>query len=149
MVEDGPERRECAVSKRSLRRKAIIAFCFGGAIAAVHSALVLHGQLPLWLALPAYPGFFAGMVMGYIQSHGNEPGADIVFCVANALFYAVASSAIMLFLGWPQPTETDRCDGCGYDLTKNVSGICPECGVVCAPLEQRDGSQFRRPSGAE
>jgi len=42
-----------------------------------------------------------------------------------------------------------HCRRCGYDLTKNESGICPECGVVCAPVEQRDGSQFRRPSVAE
>ena len=23
-----------------------------------------------------------------------------------------------------------RCKACGYDLTGNVSGVCPECGVV-------------------
>ncbi|MHC4066868.1 MAG: hypothetical protein ACYSUI_20520 [Planctomycetota bacterium] len=22
------------------------------------------------------------------------------------------------------------CQGCGYDLTGNVSGVCPECGVA-------------------
>lgn len=24
------------------------------------------------------------------------------------------------------------CDQCGYDLTGNTSGVCPECGVVIA-----------------
>ncbi len=42
-----------------------------------------------------------------------------------------------------------HCLRCGYDLTKNESGRCPECGLVCASIEQRDGSRFRRPSGAE
>ncbi len=41
------------------------------------------------------------------------------------------------------------CGRCGYDLTKNESGVCPECGLACASIEQRDGSRFRRPSGAE
>lgn len=26
------------------------------------------------------------------------------------------------------------CDNCGYDLTGNVSGICPECGVSARPF---------------
>jgi hypothetical protein len=25
-------------------------------------------------------------------------------------------------------TDAPRCDACGYDLTGNVSGVCPECG---------------------
>ena len=24
-----------------------------------------------------------------------------------------------------------RCESCDYDLTGNVSGVCPECGVPC------------------
>jgi hypothetical protein len=30
------------------------------------------------------------------------------------------------------PGETPKCDACGYDLTGNVSGICPECGAAAA-----------------
>jgi len=26
--------------------------------------------------------------------------------------------------------DAGRCRGCGYDLTKNESGRCPECGLV-------------------
>ncbi len=25
--------------------------------------------------------------------------------------------------------RTNQCRGCGYDLTGNVSGVCPECGT--------------------
>jgi len=27
----------------------------------------------------------------------------------------------------------DLCPRCGYDLTKNESGTCPECGATCEP----------------
>lgn len=30
----------------------------------------------------------------------------------------------------------DRCNACGYDLTANVSGVCPECGQP-TPTELR------------
>jgi hypothetical protein len=37
---------------------------------------------------------------------------------------------------WEQPAEvrqrrrrTGLCSRCGYDLTGNVSGVCPECGT--------------------
>ena len=36
--------------------------------------------------------------------------------------------------GWPRPKADDhpRCEKCQYDLTGNVSGICPECGTrIC------------------
>ena len=32
--------------------------------------------------------------------------------------------------------QPGHCQQCGYDLTGNVSGICPECGTVfCKPIE--------------
>jgi len=29
----------------------------------------------------------------------------------------------------------NTCQHCGYNLTGNVSGVCPECGTVIAPVE--------------
>jgi undecaprenyl pyrophosphate phosphatase UppP len=34
---------------------------------------------------------------------------------------------------WPEPIG--RCQKCGYDLTGNVSGRCPECGTPVPPPE--------------
>ena len=31
-----------------------------------------------------------------------------------------------------RPGNTPRCAGCDYDLTGNVSGVCPECGRTIA-----------------
>lgn len=37
--------------------------------------------------------------------------------------------------GWPAPLR-GCCPGCGYNLTGNVSGICPECGkAIESPIE--------------
>jgi hypothetical protein len=53
-------------------------------------------------------------------------------------------AAIALLAGWllhriarrtPRFRQTGRCPACGYDLTGNVSGVCPECGSA----DERDG----------
>lgn len=46
--------------------------------------------------------------------------------------------ALITFLLWrldrrPPPTH---CQSCGYDLTGNLSGICPECGMARAKTGQ-------------
>ena len=51
--------------------------------------------------------------------------------VAAAFCFAVA--ALARFQLHRQGVQTDRrdagrCTRCGYDLTGNVSGVCPECG---------------------
>jgi len=58
------------------------------------------------------------------------------------LAYAIGGGLLVLgFLRWavrkPKHHERDSsryCKKCDYDLTGNVSGVCPECGtVVCSP----------------
>lgn len=53
----------------------------------------------------------------------------------------------LLYSGWRKPSAKDHlknyaqdsghCGQCGYDLTGNVSGICPECGwsIPAAPVQ--------------
>ena len=56
--------------------------------------------------------------------------------VAVGLGLALAAFLVPLFLIGRRPSLTARflaadvCCGCGYDLTGNVSGICPECGLA-------------------
>jgi hypothetical protein len=40
------------------------------------------------------------------------------------------ASAIWLWRRWHQPLGPGHCQACGYNLTGNVSGVCPECGGV-------------------
>ena len=45
-----------------------------------------------------------------------------------ALFAAVAIPTLLVWRFWPKPVKPGHCR-CGYDLTGNTSGVCPECGV--------------------
>lgn len=40
------------------------------------------------------------------------------------------------FLPEPGRERAGRCWHCNYNLTGNVSGVCPECGRALAPLQQ-------------
>ncbi len=45
-----------------------------------------------------------------------------------ALFLAVAIPTLLVWRFWPKRVRPEHCR-CGYDLTGNASGVCPECGV--------------------
>ncbi len=45
-----------------------------------------------------------------------------------ALFLAAAVPVLLVWRFWPKPIKPGHCR-CGYDLTGNTSGVCPECGV--------------------
>jgi predicted RNA-binding Zn-ribbon protein involved in translation (DUF1610 family) len=60
---------------------------------------------------------------------------------------AIASAGLLSLLALIVPvrrcgheTSGPRCAGCGYDLTGNVSGICPECG---RPTLRRRADRWR------
>ena len=38
---------------------------------------------------------------------------------------------------WPTRVRASKCGHCGYNLTGNVSGRCPECGTTTPRVEQR------------
>jgi hypothetical protein len=43
---------------------------------------------------------------------------------------------------WPPPPRPGACEACGYDLTGNVSGVCPECGrTVTVAAEHSNAGQ--------
>ena len=52
----------------------------------------------------------------------------------SGLFFGyVVMACVSLLLWWKLPTDPQRwppgcCARCGYDLRKNQSGVCPECG---------------------
>jgi len=37
--------------------------------------------------------------------------------------------------------KSGKCVSCGYDLTGNVSGVCPECGTAVEPHTDRAGKR--------
>ena len=59
-----------------------------------------------------------------------------VSVIAGGVTVAIIGLGLWLFIGWPIRHARARlrrllphlCDACGYDLTGNASGVCPECG---------------------
>ena len=45
-----------------------------------------------------------------------------------APFLAVLLPTLLVWRFWPKPPKPGHCR-CGYNLTGNTSGVCPECGV--------------------
>jgi hypothetical protein len=70
-------------------------------------------------------------------------------CADVGRYYAVWVPIWVPFLAFAGPTvylwSRDRrpapghCPNCGYDLTGNVSGVCPECGQKVAPMSHSGG----------
>jgi hypothetical protein len=58
-------------------------------------------------------------------------------CVPNLCFLAI----LAVWLWYPSHSPSaGHCQTCGYDLTGNTSGRCPECGTETA-VEQQNGSE--------
>ena len=55
-------------------------------------------------------------------------GYTSVWFPLYAVFVAVAVPTLLVWRFWPKPIKPGHCR-CGYDLTGNTSGVCPECGV--------------------
>ena len=64
---------------------------------------------------------------------GSERGATFVGLVTLVIVPASAALAIHGLIAGPLRRSHRRrlglCVKCGYDLTGNVSGVCPECGT--------------------
>ena len=110
-----------AVGWLSNRRKA------SGRIAFAVSVAILWFFLTCMLSWPLL------LLIQYVCSLGFTP-----MRICGLLYAAEAGFLVTGFLYWairkPQPLVTLRhsCRKCGYDLTGNLSGICPECGCEIA-----------------
>jgi hypothetical protein len=99
----------------------LVAICAAGAAGA---ACRPSTYVPLAIA-----GGIAANALGQIVLAGGGPGACVGFvllpsyCVGSA-----ATGAILARLVRGKSHAPGQCQRCGYDLTGNVSGRCPECG---------------------
>jgi len=55
----------------------------------------------------------------------------------------VGGPSILLWRYGRRRFPAQHCQRCGYDLTGNVSGRCPECGTPASPQASRDGKEKR------
>jgi hypothetical protein len=107
------------------------------------SGCLIHGgALFLFRSYRSYPTYIPGRLNGWalrrqarelslwppVRGYVNEQSA----CAAITLWVPVAGlGALALLLVWRtgKRRQPEACRNCGYDLTGNVSGICPECGT--------------------
>ncbi len=127
-----------------MSKRTVICVLFGcGAALGAFPMLLLFRVGPGSYTFLLFPGIFlTAMVTGDTHS---EAGLFWI-TVFNATVYGTVAAG----LGWIN-TRTrapvgDRCAQCSYDLTGNVSGVCPECGT---PVEQDQCDDHGQASACE
>lgn len=90
-------------------------------------------RIDIWRVL-AWTLFGAGlchlMCFGGYYDHFYPQYGPAARCIACALAgFAGCGILLTLFLQ-PREFRPGLCRACGYDLTGNVSGVCPECGAA-------------------
>ena len=104
-------------------------------------------RLGLWLCLGLYAGLRGRRLVGWtVSGVGIDLAYDVAAGVSLAdqwLIHAGILGAVLLFIAALHKIGRRaslrerfavgvRCVRCAYDLTGNVSGICPECGTPTA-----------------
>jgi len=87
-----------------------------------------------WAVLLGAGYFLAMCGMQFVRwAHGsiNPAGVILVLCCCGAILFIVWGLRTMrseqYFRGLYR-SDPGFCGRCGYDLTGNISGVCPECG---------------------
>jgi hypothetical protein len=62
--------------------------------------------------------------------------------VMSAVFLWAAFGTLFEWPGFRPPPKPNECRKCRYDLTNNVSGVCPECGTPIS-LKGQSGTHSR------
>ena len=97
---------------------------FGLGIAAGCILGFLAGVRVLRLALLFGISHYAIQSFGVIRT-----GSSLLLLVPNLLHIGLPLFAAWVVFGKHANLTPGGCSTCGYDLTGNVSGVCPECGV--------------------
>lgn len=123
-------RRDYGASRRSKasRYAVFIAVAFGLIHFIVLMFFALGPELaPLMVTFIDLPGVCIVELFG-IPEH---PGAVIAVIICSILYPAILFFPIRLgILKFMRPEPPNECLNCSYDLTGNVSGVCPECGAA-------------------
>ncbi len=84
--------------------------------------------------------FEIAVAAGMAIRPGLEEMASMLYLFVPVLVLAIVlGGAIICFLRWLMARRTapiGRCAACDYDLTGNVSRVCPECGRPAEPAPQ-------------
>jgi hypothetical protein len=70
-----------------------------------------------------------------------EPWLAFCSICLSGVFVWAALGTLNEWPGFRPPPDPDGCPGCGYDLTGNRSGICPECGESVGVIEDEEAEE--------
>ncbi|GMU24132.1 MAG: hypothetical protein AMXMBFR13_42090 [Phycisphaerae bacterium] len=90
-----------------------------------------HRSVPGQHAIDALGGLLVEIALGVARMPFGAVGYPML--IVNSVFWAAAISAtiaLLRFLLRVRTVPTGCCRECGYDLTGNLSGVCPECGTA-------------------
>ena len=92
----------------------------------------------LWLTRIDQPGPRPGGLPDYTTNTGG--GGTIWIPAKYGLLLVVPPAVLLWWLDRPR-IPPGHCQKCGYDLTGNVSGKCPECGAaIASEADARDAN---------
>ncbi len=89
---------------------------------------LLAGNAMFEVEMMSAPVFIERHSGGLSRWNNWAAGSQRVWLPLYALFAAVAIPTLLVCRFWPKPIKPGHCR-CGYNLTGNQSGVCPECGV--------------------
>jgi hypothetical protein len=98
------------------------------------AVIVVTALFPIDVLIPGQGVFH--VTSGCISRVYRYAHCQVVYGAPGIWEVAIASAIIATFfwtIALPTP-PADACDRCGYNLTGNVSGRCPECGTQIASL---------------
>ena len=71
-------------------------------------------------------------MLGWFPSYRSFSGSFSAIRVPIWVFLSISVAAITIAWRRPRAFRPPRCVECSYNLTGNVSGVCPECGTPVA-----------------
>ncbi|MEW6252310.1 MAG: hypothetical protein AB1716_16850 [Planctomycetota bacterium] len=84
------------------------------------------------LATPGFYWFFVFFLLQALAYVFGSNSTDAIRIGALGLLLSWPFTALVFIVGNPRFRSSDtaaKCSKCGYNLTGNVSGVCPECGT--------------------
>jgi hypothetical protein len=76
----------------------------------------------------------------------SQPGIRITYWTQSLfvpfwIVTVILAIPTALLWWWDRRPPKGHCDQCGYDLTGNVSGVCPECGHAAKTRNRAPGAR--------
>jgi len=93
------------------------------------------GWLKSLAIIPSVPGLLVAVFCRTFGVDGLVRGRELAFWLVHSTSTAGLWGGVGWLIGWAidgirrRRAPPDACRKCGYNLTGNVSGICPECGT--------------------